>query len=254
MTPPASPPSSSVASARARQPRWLKLLGLAALALFGVGLYMALVTSPADVNQGDLIRIMYAHVSVAWISFLAVFLTALFGCLFLWRGRRIHDVWAVANAELALIFAALTLVGGMTYSRPTLNTWWTWDAKLTLTALMFALLVGYFIVRGILEDPDRRGRVSAVVSIIVLASLPFNYLTAEWFRTLHPNKSLALDGSGVTMDPSMVQVLLVNVAAAALIYLYFMLERVRIGRLEARLEAAQDERKVSSAPQEVIHV
>jgi heme exporter protein C len=95
-----------------RQPLWLRLSGLTALALFGVGLYLALFASPADVNQGDLIRIMYAHVSVAWISFLAVFLTALFGCLFLWRGKRAHDVWAVANAELALVFAALTLLAG----------------------------------------------------------------------------------------------------------------------------------------------
>ena len=242
--------------AAARQPAWLRVLGLAALGLFGVGLYLALFTSPADINQGELIRIMYAHVSVAWISFLAVALTALFGCLFLWSSRRVFDVWAVANAELALIFAALTLVGGMTYSRPTLNTWWTWDAKLTLTALMFALLVGYFIVRGLLDDPERRGRVSAVVSIIVLASLPFNYLAAEWFRTLHPAKSLALDGSGVTMDGSMVQVLLVNVAAAAVLYLYFMLERVRLGRLEAGLSEAKDARVVAGAgsDREVIHV
>ena len=239
----------------ARQPAWLRVLGLAALGLFGVGLYLALFTSPADVNQGDLIRIMYAHVSVAWISFLAVALTALFGCLFLWSGRRVFDVWAVANAELALVFAALTLLGGMTYSRPTLNTWWTWDAKLTLTALMFALLVGYFIVRGLLDDPERRGRVSAVVSIIVLASLPFNYLAAEWFRTLHPAKSLALDGGGVTMDGSMVQVLLVNVAAAALLYVYFMLERVRLGRLEAGLTEASDARVVTAgSDREVIHV
>lgn len=235
------------------RPTWLKGLGLAALALFAVGFYLAIFASPADVNQGDLIRIMYAHVSVAWISFVGVILTALFGCLFLWQGRRMQDVWAVANAELALIFAALTLVGGMTYSRPTLNTWWTWDAKLTLTALMFALLVGYFIVRGLIDDPERRGRVSAVVSIIVLASLPFNYLAAEWFRTLHPAKSLALDGSGVTMDPSMVRVLLVNVAAAALLYLYFMLERVRLGRLEAGQRDVQDETS-AGAKGKVIHV
>ncbi len=240
-----------------RQPTWLRLLGLAAVALFGVGFFLAIFVSPADINQGELIRIMYAHVSVAWISFLAVALTALFGSVFLWRGGRTYDVWAVANAELALVFAALTLLGGMTYSRPTLNTWWTWDAKLTLTALMFALLVGYFIVRGLIDDPERRGRVSAVVSIIVLASLPFNYLAAEWFRTLHPAKSLNLDGSGVTMDGSMVQVLLTNVAAAALLYLYFMLERVRVGRLEVEANDAHDARSSATTQdtgQEVIHV
>ena len=87
----------------------------------------------------------------------------------------------------------------------------------------------------------------------MLASLPFNYLAAEWFRTLHPAKSLNLDGSGVTMDGSMVQVLLVNVGAAARLYLYFMLERVRLGRLEAGVSEAQDARSVGT-PQEVIHV
>lgn len=246
----------SPAPARA-QPLWLRGLGIVALLAFLYGVYLALLRSPADINQGDLIRIMYAHVAVAWISFLAVILTAVAGCLYLWRSRRVFDVWAVANAELAAIFAALTLVGGMTYSRPTLNTWWTWDAKLTLTALMFALLVGYFIVRGLIDDPERRGRVSAVVSLIILASLPFNYLAAEWFRTLHPAKSLAIDGSGVTMDPTMLRVLLVNVVAAALIYLYFMFERVRIGRLEARLSEAEDDKRVgdsTSTTQEVIHV
>ncbi len=236
-----------------KQPVWLRLLGLSALALFGVGIYQAMVVSPPDITQGNLIRVMYAHVSVAWISFTAVFLTALFGCLYLWRGRKIYDVWAVANAELALIFAALTIVGGMTYSRPTLNTWWTWDARLTLTALMFALIVGYFIVRGILEDPDRRGRVSAVVSIIALASVPFNYLATNWFRTLHPAKSIRLDGGGVTMDGSMLQALLFNVVAAGLVYLYFMLERVRIGRLEAKQGTALETRDLG-APKEVIHV
>ena len=236
-----------------KRPLWLNLFGLSVLVLFGVGMVLALVTSPADVNQGNLIRIMYAHVSVAWISFVAVIATAVFGSLFLWRSKVRDDVLAVASAEMALFFAALTLLGGMTYSKPTLNTWWTWDAKLTLTALMFALLVGYFIVRGLIDDPERRGRVSAVVSIIVAVSLPFNYLASEWFRTLHPAKSVNLDGSGVTMDSVMLQTLLFNVVVAGLIYVYFMLERVRIGRLEARL-SEQQEREERAPHGEVVHV
>ncbi|HEX7040890.1 MAG TPA: hypothetical protein VF202_12280, partial [Trueperaceae bacterium] len=81
----------------------------------------------------------------------------------------------------------------------------------------------------LIDEPTRRGRVSAVIMLIVVISLPFNYLAAEWFRTLHPAKSVNLDGSGVTMDASMLRVLLVNVAVAGLIYLYFVSERVRIG-------------------------
>jgi len=225
------------AAARLRRPLWLRVYLGITLLLFLVAATFGLVFSPRDVNQGDLIRIMYAHVSVAWIGFVAVGLTAVFGALYLWRGKRRDDVLAVASAEMGLFFASLTIIGGMTYSRPTLNTFWTWDAKLTLTAIMVALMVGYFIVRGLVEDPVRRGRVSAVVAIVAAASLPFNYLAAEWFRTLHPAKSVALDGSGVTMDPTMLQVLLLNTAVAGMIYLGFMFDRVRLGRIEAELEA-----------------
>lgn len=236
----------------ARRPLGSTLLGAAAVLAFGIGAWMALVVSPPDVNQGDLIRVMYAHVSVAWVSFLAVIVSAVAAMAFLWRGRRTLDVVASAAAESALLFGALTIIGGMTYSKPTLNTFWTWDAKLTLTALMVALLAGYFIVRGLVDDPQRRGRVSAVIMIIVLASLPLNYLAAEWFRTLHPAKSLDLTGGGVTMDGTMLRVLLVNVGAAALMFLWLLLERVRIGRLEAASEAERDAH--DAPPSEVVRV
>jgi heme exporter protein C len=225
-----------------KRPLWLTVFGLATLVLFGVGMYLGLVVSPQDQNQGDLIRIMYAHVSAAWVCFLAVAISAVFGMLYLWRSKPMDDVRAVAHSESALLFAALTIIGGMTYSKPTLNVFWDWDPKLTLTALLTALLVGYFIVRGLIDDPIRRGRVSAVVSIIVLASLPFNWMAAEWFRTLHPTKSFDVAAEGVSsmMDPTMRWILLFNVAVAALVYAYFVLERVRIGRIEAKvLEQAE---------------
>lgn len=235
------------------RPAWLNWLGLATLALFAVGAFLALVVSPPDTNQGDLIRIMYAHVSAAWVCFLAVILAAVFGMFYLWRSKPADDVRAVAHAESALLFAGLTIIGGMTYSRPTLNTFWTWDAKLTLTALLFVLLVGYFVVRGLIEDRERRGRVSAVIGIIVLASLPFNWMAAEWFRTLHPAKSFDVSAAGIsdTADPIFRWILLFNVAVAALVYLWFVLERTRLGKLEAGIE---EERERVTAGREAIDV
>lgn len=236
------------ASERLRRPTYLRVWGVALVPLFLAAAYLGLVWSPQDVNQGNLIRIMYAHVSVAWIGFVAVGFTALFGALFLWRGKRRDDVLAAASGELALLYSSLTIIGGMTYSRPTLNTFWTWDAKLTLTALMVALLVGYFIVRALVDDPVRRGRVSAVVAIVVAASLPFNYLAAEWFRTLHPARSIALDGSGVTMAPEMLFTLLFTTVVSGLIYAWFMVDRARLGHIEAQLEAERAERELGAAP------
>ena len=234
-----------------RRPVWLKVLAVVAPITLAIGAWLGLRVSPADVNQGDLIRVMYAHVSVAWVSFLAVGVAALSGIAFLWTSRRRFDVVSVAASETALLFGTLTIIGGMTYSKPTLNTFWTWDAKLTLTALMVALLAGVFIVRGLIEEPTRRGRVSAVILIIVLASLPLNYLAAEWFRTLHPAKSIDLTGGGITMDTTMLQVLLFNVGAAALMYVWLLSERVRLGLREAEIE---DHRGAGGDSPEVVRV
>ena len=222
--------------ASSRRPTWLNALAGVAVLSALVGAWAGLRLSPPDVNQGELIRVMYAHVSVAWVSFLAVAVAAFAGIAFLWRGGRRYDALSVAAAETALLFGALTILGGMTYSKPTLNTFWTWDAKLTLTALMVTLLAGVFIVRGLIDEPQRRGRVSAVILIVVLASLPLNYLAAEWFRTLHPAKSIDLTGGGVTMDATMLNVLLVNVVAAALTFAWLLAERMRISLAEHDLE------------------
>ena len=234
-----------------KRPLWLNLFGLATLILFGIGMYLGLVVSPPDVNQGELIRVMYAHVSAVWVCFLAVIISAIFGMLYLWRSKTSDDIHALAHAESALLFASLTIIGGMTYSKPTLGVFWDWDAKLTLTALLLALLVGYFVVRGLIDDSVSRGRISAIVMMIVLASLPFNWMASKWFRTLHPSKSIevSLEGIDWKTAPIFQWILLFNVVVAALIYTWFVLERVRIGRLESKLEQTEP-----TIPGEVIRV
>lgn len=229
-----------------RRPAWSWILAALSAVGFLSGAWAGLFLSPPDVNQGELIRIMYAHVSVAWVSFLAVGVAGVFALAYLWRDRPWIDVVAIAAAESGLLYGALTIVGGMTYSKPTLNTYWTWDAKLTLTALMVALLAGVFLVRGAVLEPRRRARISAVILIVVLASLPLNYLAAEWFRTLHPAKSIDLTGGGVTMDAAMLRVLLWNVAAAATIFAFLFSERIRIGLMELRRAEARDAREADA--------
>ncbi len=233
-----------------KHPLGLKVFGIIAFILFAVGFYLALVVSPLDKDQGQLVRILYAHVSVAWICFLAVILCAIFGSIYLWNSSELSDILAVASAEMALFYSGLTIIGGMTWGKATWTVWWAWDAKLTTTALMFFLLVGYFIVRGLIENPQRRGRVSAVIGLVILADVPIVYFASEFFNTLHQPLSLQI-GEEPQMDPIMIKILLFNVLAAGLVYAYFMLERVRLGRLESRLVKEQEHPKLTS---EVIHV
>lgn len=238
-------------SAYAKRPAWLTGTIILSAVLFVVAAAMGLhpALSPEDVNQGHLIRIMYAHVAVAWIGFVAIGVAAFWGAMFLWKSDHRHNVRAQAAAELGLIYSLLTVIGGMTYSKPTLNTFWTWDAKLTLTAIMVTLLVGYFIVRALIDDPVRRGRISAVILLIVLISLPFNYLAAEWFRTLHPAKSVSVEG--VSMDSTMLTTLLTNTVVAGIIFFALLSERIRIGNY---LAARRLEREAVQPTGEVLHV
>ncbi len=234
-----------------KHPLVLKVFGTLAFIFFAIGFYLALVVSPTDTTQGQLIRILYAHVSVAWICFLAVILCAVFGSIYLWNSNKLSDILAVASAEMALFYSGLTIIGGMTWGKSTWGVWWTWDAKLTTTALMFFLLVGYFIVRGLIESPQRRGRVSAVIGLVILADVPIVYFASEFFNTLHQPLSLQI-GEEPQMDPIMIKILLFNVLAAGLIYAYFMTERVRLGRLESKLTREQE--RIELTPKEIIHV
>ncbi|MEZ4605965.1 MAG: cytochrome c biogenesis protein CcsA [Deinococcales bacterium] len=237
-------------SKHTQQPLWLKAFGLINLILLGIGAYLAFIVSPADKTQGELVRIMYAHVSVAWICFVAVIIGAVAGAIFLWNSSRLSDVVAVASAELGLFYATLTVLSGMTWGKPTWGAWWVWDAKLTTTALMCFLLVGYFIIRAMIDDPLRRGRISAVIGLIILANVPIIYFASEWWNTLHQPLSLQI-GEKPRMDPIMVKILLYNVGVAALIYGYFMTVRIRLGRLGVRQEIRMQEPARKS---EAIHV
>ena len=121
-------------------------LGLGLL-LLPVGLYLAL-SAPPDVNQGYLVRIMYLHVPGAWLGYLAFFVTFLYSLLYLFRRDPRHDRVASSSAEIGLVFMGLALVTGMLWARPTWGVYWTWEPRLTTTAILFAVYVGYFLLRG----------------------------------------------------------------------------------------------------------
>lgn len=131
-------------------------LGLGVL-LLPLGLYLALA-APPDANQGYLVRIMYLHVPTAWVGYLAFFVTFLYSLLYLFRQDPRHDRVAAASAEIGLVFMGLALVTGMLWARPTWGVYWTWEPRLTTTAILFAVYVGYFLLRGPLRTPSFAAR------------------------------------------------------------------------------------------------
>jgi heme exporter protein C len=212
-----------------------RILGwLAAAALVASGI-LSLAVSPPDADQGDLVRLMYIHVPSAWVSYLAfgVVFVASIGYLVTKRTR--WDRLGAASAEIGVLFTALTIVLGSIWAKPVWGTWWTWDPRLTTTAILLLIYVGYLAVRRLPDSPSRRARWAAVVGIVGFVDVPIVHLSVQWWRSLHqaPARLLALPNVTASMGIA----LGIGFLAFTLVYLYLVAVRLRVGRLEDRVVA-----------------
>lgn len=210
-----------------------RAFGVAAGLLLVVGLYLGLVMVPPDAVQGDVQRIMYLHVPsivTAYLAFSVVFCSSI---LYLWKRDLRFDAVAISSAEIGVIFTGITLATGTIWGKPTWGVWWTWDARLTLTAILFTIYVGYLMLRSFAEDPQAGARYGAVLAIIGFLDIPLNHFAVYWWRTLHQPSSI-LRAGGPSVAPAMLVPLAVNFVGLVLLYSYLLLERVRLERIRHR--------------------
>src|SRR5205807_4955638 len=139
---------------------WLAALGLLA------GLVLALGVAPREVSQGDVQRIMYLHVPSILTAYLAFAIVLVASLGYLVSRRQAWDRWAGSAAEIGTLFTGLTLASGSLWGKPTWGTWWTWDARLTSTAVMFVTYVAYLMLRGMIDEAERRAQFAAVLGIV----------------------------------------------------------------------------------------
>jgi heme exporter protein C len=204
-----------------------------------VGLWLAFTSSP-DVFQRDYVRIMYVHVPGSWLAFLAFGVTALGSAAWLITKRMVFDRIAEASAEIGVLFTAIALFTGMLWGYPVWGTFWDWsDPRMASTALMFFVYLGYLALRRAVTDPVARARRSAILGVVAVVQVPLVYFSVTLWRSLHQGMTVRPDG--IAMDGSMVAALLVNLAAFTFLYLAVMVERVRLGRLEAEAAAVETE-------------
>src|SRR4029453_13057725 len=219
-------------------------LQLSAAGLLGLLLVyvLALKFTPVEVRQGVAQKIFYLHVPAAWSALLAFSLVGVTGALYLWLQDPRLDRFAAASAEVGVAFSAVMLTTGPIWAKPIWGTWWTWDARLTLTLFLFFLFVGYLALRAALHDPAERARFSAVVGILGMLLVPFVHLSVYLFRTLHP-QPVVLKPSAPSLPPEMLRTLLVS--ALVFLVLYIGLVMIRYGlalaeeETEGRLDAAR---------------
>ena len=232
-----------------------RVLGLGAAGALVLTAWMALVVTPADVVQADAVRLLYLHVPTAWVAmYLSFGVTSLASALYLWpRTRsRFWDLTAGASAEIGVVFLGLTLVIGSIWGRATWGVWWTWDARLTTTAVLFVLYVGYLAVRRAPADPEVRSRRAAIVALAAFLDVPVVHLSVEWWRTLHQKATLLRPDLSPQIHGSMLGALLLGLLAFTLLYCWLLIRRFRLAWLEEQegdraLEAAIAERRAEAA-------
>jgi heme exporter protein C len=209
----------------------LALIGLAWLLLFG------LVLSPPDEVQGEAVRMLYIHVPTAWLAYLAFGVTALGSALYLVPKTRSPgwDRMAGASAEIGVLFTGLTLVAGAIWGRITWGVYWTWDARLTTTALLFVLFIGYLALRKLPATHEQRAKRCAVAGLIAFIDVPIVHQSVQWWRTLHQPATIKSIGD-VEISGSMLFSLFVGVVAFTLVYVWLMFHKTRIMMLEDTLD------------------
>jgi heme exporter protein C len=204
----------------AQRGRWVTLVGLILLA----GVYVrALAFTPLERIQGPAQKIFYVHVPAAWSAMLAMGLVGGASILFLLMRDFRYDRFAAASAEVGTTFSLVMLTTGPIWAKPIWGTWWTWDARLTLTLFLFFLFVGYLLLRGAVLEMSLRARYSAVLGICGLVLLPFIHLSVYLFRTLHP-QPIVLKPSAPSLPESMLITLLASFAVFTLLYVGFVMQ------------------------------
>jgi heme exporter protein C len=210
---------------RTRVLGWLAILGVL------VGLGAAFGYAPRETVQGNVQRIMYVHVPSVLTAYLAFGLVLVGSVGYLATRQPGWDRLAAAAAEIGLVFNGITIVTGSIWGRPTWGVWWTWDARLTATAVLFLVYTGYLLLRAMVDEPEARARYAAVLGIVGAANIPIVHFSVLWWRTLHQPPALLAPGPA-PVSPSIRLALAVNWVAFTLVFAYFLSRRVEIARLE----------------------
>jgi heme exporter protein C len=208
---------------------------LIAAALMVFAGYAALYVAPDEKTMHAIQRIFYFHVPSAICSFVAFFVVFVANFAYLGTRKPKWDWLGVAGAEVGVVCSTIVLITGPIWAHPVWGIWWTWDARLTSTFVMWLLYTAYLLLRGFLDDPQRKAMFSAVFGIFAFLDVPLVYFSNRLWRTQHP-QPVILGGSNSGLDPMMSKVLLISFLAVLCITGVLIADRYRLERLRSEFE------------------
>ena len=216
-------PIPGSAAVRSHRSDWLLTLAILAVAATYA---RAIFFTPVEALQGPAQKIFYVHAPSAWVAFLAFALVAVAGLLYLWLRDDRLDRIAESSAEVGVVFTTVVLISGPLWGKPVWGTWWTWDARLTLTLFLWFIYVGYLVLRGAIDDRAMRARYASVLGALGALLIPFIHLSVYLFRTLHP-QPIVLKPERPSLPGEMLTTLFIAIVAFTLLYIALVRARYR---------------------------
>ncbi len=212
------------------------IFGVATGLLMVVNLYLIFMVAPTDAAQGEVARVIYLHVPVAIMSFLAFFFVFVGSVMYLIKRDLRWDSLAHSAGEIGVVFISVALLTGMVWARPVWNTWWTWEPRLTTTLVLWLIYVAYLMVRAYAPNRARAGVYAAVVGIIGFVDVPIVYFAVEWWGSLlHPEQVVGPLAETGSLDSKVYMVLLVSSLTFLLFMVYMVMERMALRDSEDEL-------------------
>ena len=206
------------------------------LALLGFSTYQALVVAPTEQTMGDVQRIFYYHVPSAWVAGVCFFVNFLASIVYLWQRSLNADALAAASAEVGVVFCTIVLITGPIWARPVWGIWWTWDARLTTTLVLWLIYVSYLVLRRFASGSQTQV-LAAALGIFGFVDVPIVYMTIRWFRTQHPSPVMG-GGENSGLAPEMLHAFLWNLLAFTFVGICLIVARYVLQKMENQVEAA----------------
>jgi heme exporter protein C len=217
------------------------VVGVAAGVTMAVAIYMVFQFVPTDRAQGVVQRIFYFHVPLAIMTYLAFGTVALASAMFLWKRTRPWDRLAHAGAELGMLSCSLVLITGPIWAKPIWGTWWTWDARLTTTLILWLIYAGYLMLRSVVGPGEQGARYAAVLGIVGAIDIPIINRSVHWWRTIHPAVLTTREGGSGLVDSGMQITLGICFLAFLLLFIWLLWVRYDNGRLQDCVEELRTE-------------
>jgi len=214
--------------------------GAAVVLLLLAAAYAAFFIAPTDIKQGLVYRILFLHVPSAWTGLTAFFICFVANLMYVWLRTPRWDWLGISAAEVGLAFTTVVLVTGPIWAHPVWGIWWTWDARLTSTFVLWLLYVSYLLLRTLVEEPDRRALFSALFGIFAFIDVPLVFGSIRWWRTQHP-QPIVMGEPGSGLDPTMWNVLRFSWLAMLGLMTLLLLARYRLEAMRGDLEILRRE-------------